>query len=548
MKELLQLLFVLPLICCCITRHSTAVENVAIPNAESRLYESFPDDVEDSTQFIDENFGGDNYVINSAYTNKYFSHLDNNFPTNSFGICGYTAISMLLSYFDSYWNDNIIDEWYESALPSSLTSNDYKDLGINYYHSPGVSETIVYGNGYDRDYYINLVETENPNCVPGDEVWCTALDALLTPMVYQQIQSNSFLGKLFYTAIATGVLTPHRDMEGVLIDPNHYITSLGVTYEKVNNILYGYFLNNNYMNNRFDTVSSRMSTYNQNNPDYYSEKQRIRSEIIEILQSGRPVLVGGSHFDGSEIVGHACIAYAYDNVNDKIIGNLGGSYLTASILDNYFDINYKYYFSLYIHDEATQSITNNYYFSDKTAYYSPGTNSLFNKIAPTDFGFPDAYNQTEISSNLTIYSLDPNGTNEVVGVKRVRTGYIHNECINLSTKRRAPGISYLELTFPRDIKYLTIDISWWSATEMVTWANSEYFIQGKDGGMFYNYKDIWYENISTDRTHPTKMKVEFEQGISTIRFYGSTTDYTNDRNKGRLSLFNMVVEYWDFSL
>ena len=41
---------------------------------------------------------------------------DNNILQNIIGICGYTGIAMFLSYFDTYWDDNFIEEKYESTI------------------------------------------------------------------------------------------------------------------------------------------------------------------------------------------------------------------------------------------------------------------------------------------------------------------------------------------------------------------------------------------------------------------------------------------------
>lgn len=50
---------------------------------------------------------------NGYYAPYYFKNLTNNFPVNSHGSCNYTAVAMLLSFYDTYWNDNIIPDNYE---------------------------------------------------------------------------------------------------------------------------------------------------------------------------------------------------------------------------------------------------------------------------------------------------------------------------------------------------------------------------------------------------------------------------------------------------
>lgn len=82
-------------------------------------------------------------VYNSSIT-EYHSHLvsyyDNltyNFGMNYKGSCGYVAIGMLLSYYDTFLNDSIIPEQYD------LVSNGYDGNMITRRNSPGVLKDII---------------------------------------------------------------------------------------------------------------------------------------------------------------------------------------------------------------------------------------------------------------------------------------------------------------------------------------------------------------------------------------------------------------------
>ena len=54
----------------------------------------------------------------------YFSKLGGNVPDNVQGSCGYVALSMLLSYYDTYWNDRFVADKYETttAYKANLSS------------------------------------------------------------------------------------------------------------------------------------------------------------------------------------------------------------------------------------------------------------------------------------------------------------------------------------------------------------------------------------------------------------------------------------------
>ena len=74
-------------------------------------------------------------VTTTSCTNQvenYFYNLNHNFPENISGTCGYIGISMLLSYFDAYYNDDIINDIY---TVSSISDN----ANIYQLESPGIN-------------------------------------------------------------------------------------------------------------------------------------------------------------------------------------------------------------------------------------------------------------------------------------------------------------------------------------------------------------------------------------------------------------------------
>lgn len=78
-------------------------------------------------------------VLNN-YSTVYFSHLNDNFPINSHGTCSYVGISMLLSFFDSYWDDEFIAEDFEqtASFQSTISNNQNIDVPSLSTESPGV--------------------------------------------------------------------------------------------------------------------------------------------------------------------------------------------------------------------------------------------------------------------------------------------------------------------------------------------------------------------------------------------------------------------------
>lgn len=85
------------------------------------------------------------YYSQSDFTKNFFINCEANVVENSIGNCGYTAISTLLTYYDTYWSDIFIPETYESS-PTSLINNN--DNARNYY-SPGIKNNTVFSYSTD---------------------------------------------------------------------------------------------------------------------------------------------------------------------------------------------------------------------------------------------------------------------------------------------------------------------------------------------------------------------------------------------------------------
>ena len=54
-----------------------------------------------------------------SFMESYFDNLTINHGDNTIGSCGYVAIDMLLCYYDTYLNDNIVPEQYDVPSESS---------------------------------------------------------------------------------------------------------------------------------------------------------------------------------------------------------------------------------------------------------------------------------------------------------------------------------------------------------------------------------------------------------------------------------------------
>ena len=117
----------------------------------------------------------DNIYQKDKFATYYFSNLKENFGNNTKGSCGYVAVAMMLSYYDTYLNDDIIDDTYDktTALSSFKLANISDSPGIRreddsicpgYVPSPtgaDAGDSLLWA--LDIDDYWNLIENNHNN-------------------------------------------------------------------------------------------------------------------------------------------------------------------------------------------------------------------------------------------------------------------------------------------------------------------------------------------------------------------------------------------------
>lgn len=226
------------------------------------------------------------FYTQKNFVREYFKNLDNNIIENLDGICGYTAIGMLLSFYDNYWYNGIIPDKHEAVC--------YLDsLNDNEYSSPGIKDNIA---SFRR--LTDVINSSASEDNIADDIRSHTQDI---------IDSGSFLGELFDIALTEGFL------EGD-------ITDWGVSFELVDTVLRKYVSNHQIAFKGASVVSNNFElAVDKDTSKYIESREVIRDEIIYYLKQDIPLIVGGTNVQG----GHVCIAYEYDEDNDIIYGNLG---------------------------------------------------------------------------------------------------------------------------------------------------------------------------------------------------------------------------------
>lgn len=163
-------------------------------------------------------------------------------------------------------------------------------------------------------------------------------------------------------------------------------------------------------------------------------------------------------------------------------------------------------------------------------------------ISPEMYDFPEGYCQSEEEKEVTVGDVSFN-------TKRLRTGFIENEYVNLCPRKEGFGTAYLEFGFDKPICGIDINLSFWSNDE-------RYYVEDNpEASIDYWDDDIddWVEsldlleaNMPTDRANQKTYSIKFDKPTTKFRVYAhfnKMTGYT-DRNKGRISIGDMTV-YFD---
>lgn len=107
--------------------------------------------------------------LNDNYSSYYFSNLKNNYGVNNVGSCNFISLAMILSFYDTYWDDRIISEVYDeeavlsdnfitfkSSSPGFKTEPILPDITIPEY----MNDVEEYYREYFQFYLIDLFNKE----------------------------------------------------------------------------------------------------------------------------------------------------------------------------------------------------------------------------------------------------------------------------------------------------------------------------------------------------------------------------------------------------
>lgn len=399
--------------------------------------------------------GQDAVLISNAF---YFENLHDYHGLNDSGICAIIATQIALGYYDTFYNDTLVNDMYDKIAIEYSNTKNIK----NFSQSPGTGKES--GTDEDqrfRDYLIDIATQE-----------------------------------IGVSPVNRGMFT--REQIKLV---KRYLNDAGFNY--------------------------KLSTCEGNWLDDVTN--RTKNIIKKTLDAGRPVLCSGS--------GHFSIAYGYDDNYVYVhtgwgwTGATPWSTFTTKWINNEFDtgaIDIQLINEHYHSDNYYSNYYNEYYCVDGFKY----ENAVFD---PKDYGFESQYFFYEKEKAIAY-------DNYIIDTRRLRTGYIEEEYINLSSRRLNAGIAYLEYNCPSYIKKLKINISFWSNAEMYVSGLDKAEIQYLDTeGNWQKLFDLLDDiSLSTDRENQNTIYLHFPKETSTFRIYAEN-DALGDRNKGRISIGRVEI-------
>lgn len=449
---------------------------------------------------------GINHYYN--FRSSYFDNLTYNLGMNYKGSCGYVALGMLLSYYDTYLSDNIIPEQYD------VTSNGTSTNMIIRRNSPGIQKDIICDPVNNSDAYN----------------YANRLNAIEYYAAVLSMANHSLHSKLITIGAARGYYN--------FSDNNN---PCGTIYNERKNVLNDYLTDVIGMQENVDYQLVGMS----GGELFPSLSNSVRNFTIQKILEGKPVVLSIGKGDS----GHVVIAYDYDASTDSIYCHMGWGanetritpesegftrYKTALTID-WLDKDHQHSDNYGVFHISSGMPVVQYYCYDSPTIITHHLNKTF-LLRPQDYGFePQYFFYEKIHTiNFPEFCIETN---------RLRTGYIENQYINLSARRQNAGIAYLEYKFNFPIDCIMVNLSLWSNSEIIDLTDSNIFFQYKRNNNWVTQEDLLRNvNLSTDRENQGTYMFNLPDGTTEFRFYVETSP-VGTRNKGRLSIGNMYIYF-----
>lgn len=275
-----------------------------IANNYSNVSENYHGTIADETLMYSVYSSAISHYDNSM--EAYFDNLTKNFGQNYKGSCGYVALGMMLSYYDTYLNDDIIPEQYDIPSSGEETNMVYRRK------SPGILRDII----------------SDPNDIENTWKYPVGLSPENYYSLISAMSGQSLHAKLITIGGENGYYNVLNYTEPCLTSFNSRKQILECYLDNIVNLTKGSQYDIDYI------------VYD----DYTSHSEEVKNYIIAKIKSGYPVLIGVQGKSG----GHVCVAYDYDGTSDTIYCHMGWGASTTHVSVE--SQGYNYYDSAMIID------------------------------------------------------------------------------------------------------------------------------------------------------------------------------------------------------
>ena len=242
-------------------------------------------------------------VFLQTYAAYYFSQLKENLGYNHKGTCSYVAIAMLLSYYDTYWDDSIIEQNIDGVI------NENWD---------------VVQNGFDITKSL-----KDNNQSPGVKNEWGEIKAKL---IANGQATNQKLSDQIYDNLLLSKSNEYFHLELVRLGTKVLGMKYGIYPDGIFDFLEYYLYTLKGYN------SSQVTINYKNWADFEgNKKEYIKSKV----KQGIPVIVSGGNIS-LDPWGHTYIIYDYDEANDELYCHMGWyKNIDLSISQDYSHISFS---------------------------------------------------------------------------------------------------------------------------------------------------------------------------------------------------------------
>lgn len=433
--------------------------------------------------------GDDNYYLGPG---NYYRRIGDNFYhcLNSEFVINYEKAAEIQISFD-----NQLLEFRDATSDAS-----YDEYRTNNPTSPTINKRIRIGDKIYIDNYTYIRDARHPYNYDGS---CGFVAASIVLNYWDKTVHNGVVDSVF------------KDDDGELNSTNYYSPTTNLKDKLVS---YNNGVTSSWAKNVAESVNKYCTNYGiKGSASWYIGKIGLEASLYK----EKPAVLFGyiPNVSSSGYSPHAVTCYGFDT------RWWGGYYIVNYGWGNqYAETSLGFGFA---GSTMTFSLDEDFY---KTDY-------VINKNI---YNFPDSYNSTETTSSLT--TLD----GLAFKTKRLRCGFIHNEYLTISPRKKGFDTAYIDYMFTNPVRKITINISFWSNDERYQSPNvATLLFQWKN-----LYSDYWDDNLdllslnlSTNRNQQSVLELEFQQKTREFRIFSHFyyTSGKTDRNKGRVSIGDIIV-------